>query len=413
MKLSISTYANNELRFVVSSDSTTRSKTSDNPLSGFFNGLAGDSPLAGGSPSPEGGASLLDIIKKSQSMESSSGKSKVVKLGHQWGNSQTRKEFSKNSRHLILESGAALERAIHKSKARFLTLTLPTSVTENYHYLADWSGYLINLLLQQIRNYRRDHKVKYEIYSLFVWEYQKRGALHLHFLLASEFQVDDLAQILYHAWFRGLEHIENKAGCDLFGQWRDRPDIWKLGNKIELIKKSIARYLSKYASKSATTISKFHITAYPSRFWGSSRNLKSLSASWRVKATFKNLDNSRLEYLCALFDDFLKNSSMNYQYNYTKGNFFVDGFVFYFPDDHWIGGFHEQIYKLIDELNLEALGIAANREAFFNSNLFDLLRSPVRKNCHRINICGDYSEQYKVRHGIIPLNVMKSPLRTG
>jgi hypothetical protein len=83
------------------------------------------------------------------------------------------------------------------------------------------------------------------------------------------------------------------------------------------------------------------------------------------------------------------------------------------PDDQWIGGLHEQIYKLIDELNQEALGIAANREAIFNSNLFDLLRSPVRKNCDRICTCGDYSEQYKVRHGIIPLNVMKPNPKNG
>jgi hypothetical protein len=124
-----------------------------------------------------------------------------------------------------------------------------------------------------------------------------------------------------------------------------------------------------------------------------------LAASWRAKASFKNLDNTRIEYLRGLFDSFLSQSSMDYRYDYFKATHFVDGFVFYFPDDLWIGGLHQEIYKLIEILNQEALGI----DAYCNRPmpvLFDLLRSSVSRNSLRIDRCGDYSEQYKIRHGI-------------
>lgn len=372
MRLTATLTANCELRLAISNDKPLNRQMADHhqlpisiELDYKLKNLEYDSKSSdvGAGAGDEG---ALDINRKSQSMQ------KGNRSHSEWGKVQKPKSFSNNAKHLILESGFALERMIPKNCCRFLTLTLPTSNPLNYEYLANWSGYLINILQQQIRNYIRDNSPTEEIYSLFVWEYQRRGALHLHYLIASldKRAVRALSLRLYDSWFKCLAYIEQKTGCDLFGKWRNSPRAWAKGNRIEIPRKSIGRYISKYASKQkskdpeyGTNYSKIY---YPSRFWGSSRNLKNLASSWRFKASLPDLSQGISDYLLGLFSDYFPKAIHTRSYSFSDGRNFCEGFIFYFDESDFCSTIHYELSAIILALNSEASSI--NR---YRNNLLD------------------------------------------
>jgi hypothetical protein len=420
MRLTATLTANCELRLAISNDKPLNRQMADNhqlPTSiqldyKLKNFKTDSDPKSSdeGATSDEG---ALDINRKSQSMQKSN------KSHSEWGKVQKPKSFSNNAKHLILESGFALDRMLSKKDCRFLTLTLPTSNPLNYQHLANWSGYLINILQQQIRNYIRDNSPTEEIYSLFVWEFQRRGALHLHYLIGSldKRAVRSLSLRLYDAWFKCLGHIEEKSGADLFGKWRNSPKAWAKGNRIEIPRKSIARYICKYASKQkskdpeyGTNYSKIY---YPSRFWGSSRNLKTLASSWRFKSSLPDLSQGISDYLLGLFSDYFSKATHTRSYSFSDGLNFCDGFIFYFDEADFLSSIHYELSKIILSLRFEASAINQYR----NNQLDKSSISASMQSCIAymknptayFPLHGDTTEQDKIRSILSTLFPKKYP----
>jgi hypothetical protein len=108
------------------------------------------------------------------------------------------------------------------------------------------------------------------------------------------------------AWYKALQELRIKAGVDCFarkgfGTWKDDPRKWQW--HCQEIKKSVAAYFSKYCGKDSVNIrkearytraGKIH---YPSRWWGSSSEVKLEVKRWRVEAKVPFLTREAAEEL--------------------------------------------------------------------------------------------------------------------
>jgi len=160
--------------------------------------------------------------------------------------------FGNNARRTIIRAGAVMEAtSSHPSDTLLLTGTLPGSTRETFAAIAAYSGYIVHRLKAWVAKYHQD------VNSLYVWEYQSRGALHLHYaLLVPDY--DKRRRILngfHDQWVRLLCGVSDTSGVDLFDSgkgfsYRNSPD--KVQTDAQEITRSVGRYLAKYLSKSAT-----------------------------------------------------------------------------------------------------------------------------------------------------------------
>lgn len=268
-------------------------------------------------------ATLLDITKKSQRPSSHAN----------WGKAQKPKAFGSNARHRILESGAVIDRAKPKSSTYELTLTLPGSTPEAIKAVADWSGWIVNRQLQSIR--RIDKSIR--PWWFFVWEFQKRGALHQHWCIAADTpeMAYSIAMEIRQLWYKCLHELLDKAGVDCyarkgFGTWRDSPKQWQW--HCQAIKKSVAAYFSKYTSKEGANVrreqrytrtGKIH---YPSRWWGSSAEVKLGVKEWRIEGSLSGITREFAESLRAKLLTYTTGLTITRQYQYE---FNIEGETFY------------------------------------------------------------------------------------
>jgi hypothetical protein len=185
------------------------------------------------------------------------------------------KSFTKISGQRLRECGAAVDIA-SQGQSRFcheVTLTLPANTEEAFIALAAKSPYIINRLFQPIR---RDYGDM--CHWFFVWEYQKRGALHLHICIChpDESEGQWICARLVEQWHKILCDLEDECDCSFFlSKRKDRCTIRAFHqHHCAPIQKNVGAYFSKYAGKEESKNS-IHCQKYPiSRFWGSSRSLK-------------------------------------------------------------------------------------------------------------------------------------------
>lgn len=184
--------------------------------------------------------------------------------------------FGSNARRKIMRAGGALEQSISDpSECLFLTATLPGSTEQAFRAIAEWSGYVVNSLKAWISNHVA---AKLDFY---VWEYQRRGALHLHYCVhVQDENARTHIQNGFKNWWIGILHrVGEKSLTDLFrknDKFTHLSDPSQVRAVAEVCRKSPARYLAKYLSKSATKIKGRARFFTPSRFWGTSRPLKTL-----------------------------------------------------------------------------------------------------------------------------------------
>jgi hypothetical protein len=206
----------------------------------------------------------LDIIKKSQRSKKPS-----------FSRLNKPKNFIKQSGQKLRESGAAMDLACN-GNTKFcheVTLTLPANTKEAFTALAAYSGYAINRLLQPIR---RDYGS--DCLWFYVLEYQKRGALHIHFALYHPDETEGLwiAAKMIEQWHKVLIDIGEKADTDMFvSKRKDRSTIRaNHQHHTQPISKAVGAYFSKYAGKQESK-QNWYCQKYPvSRFWGSSKTVK-------------------------------------------------------------------------------------------------------------------------------------------
>lgn len=189
------------------------------------------------------------------------------------------KSFGNVQAQKIHECGAAMEmNMIDPSFCHVTTLTLPANNQAAFECLAAYSGYAVNRLFQPIR---RDYAECNRWF--FVWEYQKRGALHLHIAHYHPCKIigAEIGQKLIETWHKILCDISDNSGIWLLS---DRcKDDYELKSWYQHLsqpmRKSVAGYFSKYAAKANQNeennyIKKFSEMHPPSRFWGSSSQIK-------------------------------------------------------------------------------------------------------------------------------------------
>ena len=186
--------------------------------------------------------------------------------------------FGLNAKRSLIRRGAAMEGTAPPEECLFLTGTLPGSTEDSFRSLAEWSSYIVHRLKSWVGNYALS---KLDFYC---WEYQKRGALHLHYCVWLPDSVGR-AHILrrFHDWWVEILHtVGEKSHCDMF---RKNSNKTHLGNTravravAEICRKSPARYLAKYLTKSASPVRGAARAFSPARWWGTSRPLKSLCDS--------------------------------------------------------------------------------------------------------------------------------------
>ena len=191
------------------------------------------------------------------------------------------KKFGNIQAQKIHECGAAMEMISNGSEyCHVTTLTLPANTREAFECIAAHSGAIINSLFQPIRDKYPDVN-----HWFFVWEYQKRGALHAHIAHHHPCEIigAEIGQKLIETWHKILCDISDISGVWLLSD-RCKGDYelksW-YQHLSQPMRKSVAGYFSKYAAKANQNeennyIRKFSQMYPPSRFWGSSSQIKAV-----------------------------------------------------------------------------------------------------------------------------------------
>ena len=191
------------------------------------------------------------------------------------------KRFGNIQAQHIHECGAAMEMGMGSPEyCHVTTLTLPADTKEAFECIAAYSGYAVNRLFQPIRRDYADCNKWF-----FVWEYQKRGALHLHIAHYHHCKIIGAAigEKILETWHNILCDISDNSGICLFtAKQGDRCTLRKNHqHQTQPMRKSVAGYFSKYASKSGQKeennyVRKFSQMYPPSRFWGCSKQIKAI-----------------------------------------------------------------------------------------------------------------------------------------
>ena len=199
-----------------------------------------------------------------------------------WGKVPRQRLFSKKARKLCKESAAYLE-FVHGLGVFLVTATLPASTSEAYLAMAAESAYLHSRVRQHVRDVARGSS------CLFVWEWQKRGALHLHLAIAHRNKrlMGKFCREFKCFWIKLLERVSLRSGVDLFRRydgydWRERPE--KIQVDAQKVKKSLRCYLSKYlskGSKAATWLRRYT----PSAWYGITDDVRAGVSAARKQVT--------------------------------------------------------------------------------------------------------------------------------
>lgn len=254
----------------------------------------------------------LDIINEFRQITSTSAKGG-------WGALSRPTSFTRNARHRLLEAGAIVD-ADCGADAWEITCTLPGSTYEAFEALASHTGWLMDRLLREVRREKCLH-------WFYVWEWQKRGALHLHLLVAGlGARTRTIAHLIEYQWWELLWELSEKVGVDMFQKsknktWKYESSAWQ--SHTGAIQKSVAAYFAKYASKASTPKSQGFTKApklCPSRWWGCSSHIKKRITQTRAKYTLStsNATSSKvLAYLHSMLDD--ADMVRRYDYSFDLG----------------------------------------------------------------------------------------------
>lgn len=165
-----------------------------------------------------------------------------------------------------------LDKNVDSSELLFITLTVPGDTFSIFEAIAANSSRLIHDFKAWI-NKRLPSKL-----DAYVWEYQKRGALHLHYVVHCPDQsiAEGLKENVKDQWIRQLDRLSEATGIDLYerrdgNSWRYQKDVVRTA--VETVKKSVSRYMSKYMSKSARNSPQGRPFPHPARYYGVSRPL--------------------------------------------------------------------------------------------------------------------------------------------
>jgi hypothetical protein len=250
--LKIQQYPNNELRATL------------------YRATSGRQAMEGCAASGSGAPAPLDLSPKLSPGEPS------LKPGY--GGTPKSTRFGLNAKRTIQRASGVFDHdKIPKSELIFLTGTIPGGTRAAFDAVAKWSSWMIKGVKTWLSNLG-----VVDNYSMYCWEYQKRGALHIHYLVWVP--SDETRKMVMagwkEKWAQLLDSVGERSGIDIWekadgGTWKH----WKhkLQAPAQVVIKSVGSYLSKYLSKNSpspnTACDHANPPLCPCRWWGVSRPL--------------------------------------------------------------------------------------------------------------------------------------------
>jgi hypothetical protein len=218
----------------------------------------------------------LDIIQKKETPP------KIIQIRQ-----NTPKSFTRISGQKLRECGAAMDILSRGNleECYEICLTLPANHEKAFTALAQNTYFATHRIFSYLKK-----QYNGEVSWFYVWEYQKRGALHLHMAVhhRASLLLPTICSDIKRAWIRILQDIGENSECCMFTDKSMKkcvmPDKWQMHSAQ--IRKSVGSYFSKYAGKEESKQS-WYCQKYPiSRFWGSSKKIKQVIAENSVEATW-------------------------------------------------------------------------------------------------------------------------------
>lgn len=243
----------------------------------------------------DGGADRADSVSAS-SLTVAANSSPLPTLKPGYGALPRPTSFGLNAKRRLSRAGACLDEAGPVEEVLFLTGTLPGGTDSALEAIARWSAFIVHSLKKWV--WKREKTSL----SMYCWEYQRRGALHLHYAVrvsdagARRFIRDNFKAF----WYRLMLRVSALAGCDVFerasgGTWRDDPSV--IQADAQPVRVSVARYLAKYLSKSVSGFGTRGLPC-PSRWFGVSRPLSRLVADGTFEVRQRFINRGRFEAAC-------------------------------------------------------------------------------------------------------------------
>lgn len=299
-KISISIYPNNEIRAIVGRESSHRSQRDSDIASvddcdGYDPDVAGDVPL--------------DITSKL---------SESAVPG--FGGLPRPTKFGNNARRTISRCAGVFEvDKLFPDEFLLLTGTIPGSTPQSFEAVARWSSWIV----KTIKTWISDQGVE-SAYSIYVWEFQRRGALHIHYCIhcPDVMRKVGLMRGWKKRWTEIIDSVSEKSGVDVWA--KKRGGTWATNKQViqadaQVIRKSVGAYLSKYLSKNAPTNDvkpwqdrRFH---GPVRYWGCSRPLLKRCQELTENFTVEAIAHKDIRALESLTEEIM-NASENKVYSY-------------------------------------------------------------------------------------------------
>lgn len=254
-------------------------------------------------------------------------------------------KFGRLGKERVRDAAAVMEKLYHKEESLFLTGTLPAVSTEALAAIAAWSGFIVD----RLNSWVAKHCPQPDFF--WVWEFQKRGALHLHYVIATK-NAEARNYILNNfkaEWCRLLESVSTRSGVDCFAGRSNRNHRSNGYRNVQAyaatIQKSIGAYMSKYLTKgfdNANENANSNGRFFPSRWWRVSGSLLKHIKAATIEITLSDLKRGRAT---SILEDLqsLASQQSDAIFSYQMQAVIGEGFVAYVQDNE----VKEQLWKVL------------------------------------------------------------------
>lgn len=192
-----------------------------------------------------------------------------------WGDIPRFTQFGLNAKRTIMRCGGTLDKMVgHPSEVVFLTGTIPNGYDDGRITASAYSSWLLHSLKAWVNKYA---KSKLDFY---VWEYQRRGSLHLHYCVWVPCPIarGKILRRFRDEWLKLLLRLSEATGVDMCysspnGSSKDKTEC--IQAYAQEVRSSCTAYLAKYCSKSVEVARNMggRVCLPPTRWWGCSRPL--------------------------------------------------------------------------------------------------------------------------------------------
>lgn len=276
--------------------------------------------------------------------------------------------FTLDARRKLLRAGGALSRFDPlPGNCIFLTGTLPGGTPAACRTMAKYSAEIVNRLKSWVTK-----RYSSQQFSFYCWELQKRGALHLHYLLYCP--VPEIRKGVIESfkkfWTGLMLSISEKSCVDMFARKEGgthRENLSVVQAYAQECYKSVSAYMAKYVGKQA---GKGDTANFPSTWSGVSRPLTALIREYseEVKFVTPSYTKARNIYTTSA-EELTDTQAVTYAYKHKVG--VGDTQITYYKEDKDLQQCHlNRVSKVMSSKNLhKPSSIPSKREALVSTCL--------------------------------------------